>query len=98
MGFLVLGAIATVLIVGAIVALVVQLIPYILLAAVILVAVHASHRRALPPRAAAAPPPVGWGSAPPSGWVLMPVWVGSPPRWRHPPVIDAEVIEDERGG
>jgi hypothetical protein len=100
LGFLVISAVAALLIVGAIVHLLGQLTPVMLLAAAIVVAVCASRRRSAAARVRyrpALPPPVGWGSAPPPGWVLKPVWIGPPPT-RASAVIAAEVIEDDRRG
>jgi hypothetical protein len=62
---------------------------------------------ALPPGRSVAQPaaalhPGGWAptTPPPGGWVFMPVWVGpaphTPSRAVRRPVIDTEVIEDDR--
>jgi hypothetical protein len=106
-GFMVVSAIVAVLIVGAVIQLLIQLIPYLILAAGIVVAVHALRRRSTPPvpYRPALPPPqprhrthprrVG---PPPGAWVFVPVWVAPPPRRPDPSVIDAEIIEDDRRG
>ena len=107
MGFVAVSAIVAVLILGAVVQLIIQLIPYLLLAAAITLAVHALRRRGAPPvrhRPALPPPQAGYRThagqvgAPPGGWVFLPVWVGPPPRRPNPAVIDAEVIDDDRHG
>jgi len=50
------------------------------------------------PPALAPPRPPGWAPGPAGGWVLLPVWVGPPAPRARPPVIDAEVIEEDRRG
>ncbi|BBZ15526.1 hypothetical protein BST20_06615 [Mycobacterium branderi] len=107
MGFLAVGTLVVLLIVGAIVQLLVQLIPYVVLGAGIIVAARALHRRAGPrnpyrapasgrgQRSGASRGPRGQETALPQGWVMVPVWVG--PRPAHP-VIDGEVIEDDDRG
>lgn len=95
-GLLALVAVGMVLIAGAVVALAVQLLPYIVVGMVIGVLLRRRRRpRPLAPRPVYRQPlPPPQRHLPPSGgWVYVPVWVGPPPQ-RHRPVIDAEVIED----
>jgi hypothetical protein len=100
MGFVAMSAIVVVLLAGAVVALAVQLLPYIIVGMVIGALVR-RRRRPYPP--APRPvyrrplPPPQHQLPPPGGWVYVPVWIGPPPQ-RPRPVIDAEVIEDPRYG
>jgi hypothetical protein len=100
MGFIVMSAIVVLLLVGAVVALMVQLLPYIVVGMVIGVLLQ---RRRRPHPLAPRPvyrqplPPPKRPLPPPGGWVYLPVWVGPPPQ-RPRSVIDAEVIEDPRYG
>jgi hypothetical protein len=80
--------------VGAIVALAVQLLPYIIVGMVIGVLLR---RRRRPVYRQPLPPPHRQLPPPPGRWVYVPVWVGPPPQ-RFKPVIDADVIEDPRYG
>jgi hypothetical protein len=100
MGFVLMSAIVMVLLACALVALAVQLLPYIIAGMVISVllrrrrrpyppAPRPVHRQPLPPPQHQLPPP--------GRWVYVPVWVGPSPQ-RPGPVIDAEVIEDPRYG
>jgi len=87
---------AAVLLAGAVAALMVQLLPYIIIGMVIGVVVRRRRHRA----ASEYRPQVSARSERPvtaSGWVYLAVWVGPPPR-QQMPVIDAEVIEDHRRG
>ena len=93
-----MSAIVGLLLVGAVVALMVQLLPYIIVGMVI-GALLRRRRRGRPPvvRSAYRAPvaPRSAYAVTPSGWAYVPVWVGPSPR-RPMPVIDAEVIEDHR--
>src|SRR5258707_11418329 len=94
-----MSAIMVLLLVGAVVALMVQLLPYIIVGMVI-GALLRRRRRPHPPAPRPGyrqPLPPPQRQLPPGGWVYVPVWVGPPPQ-RPRPVIDAEVIEDPRYG
>jgi hypothetical protein len=99
LGFLALAAVGIVLIAGAVVALAVQLLPYIIVGIVIGVLLRRRRQpHSLVPRPVYRPlPPPQRQLPPPNGWVYVPVWVGPPPQ-RARRVIDAEVIEDPRYG
>jgi hypothetical protein len=85
LGFLVVSAAVAQLIVGTIVAVLIRLIPYLVVAAVIALVVNAmSRRKAAPPRGQARPSPA------PSRYH------GYAPGTR--PVVDADVIDDHRDG
>jgi hypothetical protein len=101
LGFLALVAVAMVLTAGAVVALAVELLPYIIVGMVIGVLLRRRRRpHPLAPRPVyrqPLPPSQRQLPQPPGGWVYVPVWVGPPPQ-RPRPVIDAEVIADPRHG
>jgi hypothetical protein len=91
-------ACAAVLLGAAIVALAIELLPYVTIGCAIAVLIT-SRRHAAPVRQHAYRhlplPPAPQYRAPAGQWVYLPVWVGAPPRPAMP-VIDAEVIEDQR--
>jgi hypothetical protein len=97
LAFRVLRAFLVVFAAGAILAVAIALLPYLVVGFVI-AAVMQSRRRQ---RAASRPvyrpslPVPPQRQVTPGGWVYLPVWVGPPPRPTMP-VIDAEVIEDPR--
>jgi ABC-type Fe3+ transport system permease subunit len=93
---LVLVAIFGVLVVGAAVALAVELLPYVVLG-IVIGAVIRSRRQQRSPVSRPSPPPPPQRQLPPGGWVYVPVWVIPPPP-RSMPVIDAEFVRDPRGG
>jgi hypothetical protein len=93
---LVLVAIFGVLVVGAAVALAVELLPYVVLG-VVIGAVIRSRRQQRSPVYRPSPPPPPQRQLPPGGWVYVPVWVTPPPP-RSMPVIDAEFVRDPRDG
>ena|SRR5258707_7566137 len=95
-----MSAIMVLLLVGAVVALMVQLLPYIIVGMVIGVLLRRRRRpHPLAPRRVYRQPLTSpQRQLPPSGrWVYVPVWVGPPPQ-RPKPVIDAEVIEHPHYG
>ena len=110
MGLVVMSAIVAVLVVGAVVQLIIQLLPYRCWRRRSRSAVQARRRPALRPFAPAGTAATaarryrthagaGRRGAPPGGWVFLPVWVGPHrPRRPGPAVIDAEVIEDDHRG
>jgi hypothetical protein len=91
-------ALVVVLTAGAIVALAIELLPYIVVGFVIAALMRSRGRRrdaAARPLCRPAPAVPPQGQVEPGGWVYVPVWVGPRPRTAMP-VIDAEVIEDPR--
>lgn len=99
MALFAMTAIVGLLLMGAVVALMVQVLPYIIIGMVIGVLLQRRRRRGGPPvvrSAYRAPvPPRSAYAVAPSGWAYVPVWVGPSPR-QQMPVIDAEIIEDHR--
>jgi hypothetical protein len=107
MGFLCMGVITAIAVVLAAVQLLIELLPLLVVAGLVVVAVRAWERRGRPSGVGA--PPVAQPPAirqapqtrplPPGalgGWVLVPVWMdaaGQPQL--HRPVIDGEVITGE---
>ena len=92
-------AIVALLFVGAAVALLVQLLPYIVMGMVIGALLRRRHCRSTPatyPVYRATEPSQSAPTLPPPGWVYLPVWVGPPPR-QPMPVLDGQVIGDRRG-
>jgi hypothetical protein len=93
-------ACAAVLLGAAIVALAIELLPYVAIGCAIALLIRSRRRRPRTPlrqqayRAINAPPAPRY-RAPTGQWVYVPVWVVAPPR-PATPVIDAEVIEDQR--
>lgn len=74
--------------------------PYLLLLAVVFAIGRATrHRTGTPTTARHQPGPIAQPPSTavgPSGWVLVPVWLGPNPHRRPLPVLDAEVIDDGR--
>ena len=99
--FLAIGAIVSVLVFGALFALALELLPYLILGLVIGAIIRTRRqRRATPPDYRAPmlshrpvpPPPHPLTSG---GWVYVPVWVEPAPQ-RAMRVIDAEVVRSPR--
>jgi hypothetical protein len=91
-----MSAVVGLLLAGAVVALMVQLLPYIIVGIVIgaLLQRRRRHRpRVVQSVCRSSMQPRQAHAVAPSGWAYVPVWVG-PPLRPPMPVIDAEVIED----
>ena|SRR5258708_6688364 len=95
--FLAFGAILIMLLVGAFVALAVEVLPYVVLGIVIGAIIQGRRRQQAGAHRPPVPPAPRRQPLPPGGWVYVPVWVGPPPQ-RTVPVIDAEFIRDTRDG
>jgi hypothetical protein len=88
--------------VGVVVQALVQMLPVLLIAGAVLVAVRIRERRnrlrpalPTPPPALPTPPPaLPARPAAPDGWVWVPVWHGHLPLPPGPPIIDAEAVDD----
>jgi hypothetical protein len=93
--FLVFSVIVVVVLFGAVVALALQVLPYVFLGMVIGAVIRG--RRSQRSRVYRAPMPPPQRPRAPGGWAYAPVWVGPPPQ-RTGPVIDAEVVRDPRDG
>jgi hypothetical protein len=94
--FLALGAVMCVVLVGAGVALVLQVLPYVIMGMVVGAVIRRRQRR---PESVhrAAPVPLAPRPLAPGRWAYVPVWVGPPPQ-RSMPVIEAELIRDPHDG
>jgi hypothetical protein len=95
--FLGLGAILIMLLAGVLIALAVELLPYVVLGIVIGAIIQGRRRQQARVYQPPVPPTPRRQPLPPGGWVYVPVWVGPPPQ-RSMPVIDAELIRDTRDG
>lgn len=93
-------ACAAVLLGAAILVLVIELLPYVTIGCALALLIRSRRRRHADPVRQQAYrhlplPPAPRYRAPAGQWVYVPVWVGAPPRPAMP-VIDAEVIEEQR--
>ncbi len=92
-------AFAALLLGAAILALAIELLPYVVIGCVVAAVITSRTRRhrvaAGAPAYRATPRPVPRYHAPQGEWVYVPVWVGASPRPAMS-VIDAEVIEEPR--
>jgi hypothetical protein len=95
--FLAFGAILIMLLAGALIALAVELLPYVVLGIVIGAIIQGRQRQHARARRPPVPPAPRQQPLPPGRWLYVPVWVGPPPQ-RTMPVIDAEFIRDPRDG
>jgi hypothetical protein len=98
LGFLAICVLGTLTLFYVIATVLIQLLPvFIVAVAIVIVCQAATRRRRSLGGPAPMPPPRAHVASPHGGWVLLPVWVPSlPPPAR--PYLDAEVIEDYRGG
>jgi hypothetical protein len=109
LGSLLLCAFVSAVMLMVVVDVVIKLLPFLLIAAVVIAIVHVQSRRGRRPRPgrpmsvggprarAVSPRPAYTNTAAKQGgWVFIPVWVPPTPRPARP-YVDAEVIEGDRG-
>lgn len=93
------SAFAVLLLSAAVLALAIELLPYVAIGCAIAVLIKSRRPQTVAARQVPyrhAPTPQSQPhSVPPSGWAYVPVWVGPAPQSAMP-VIDAEVIEEPR--
>jgi hypothetical protein len=98
LGFLAIAVFATLGLFYVLATVLVQLLPiFAVAAAIVVVCQAATRRRRSLGGPASMPPPRAHVAAPQGHWVYLPVWVAPKPRQMRP-YIDAEVIEEYRGG
>jgi hypothetical protein len=84
-GFLLVRAAVVVVTVGLVVQVLLQILPVLLIAGVVLAVVRITERRR---------PVRPGGPPPPRGWVWVPVWSTHLPPPSQPPIIKAEAVDD----